>query len=225
MTMETHSTPADQTKTFLEGEGDRWYERNKEKLADGSAFFNPALLHESLSPFQQEINTVLEIGCGNGLMLSRLCQLFQATGEGIDPSAKAISEGGRQFGRGISLRVGTANELPFAAGAFDLVHFGFCLYLVDRRDLLRAVSEADRVLRPGGFLSILDFDPNQPHKRPYHHKPGVFSYKQRYSDLFTAGHQYHLVSKHSLSHAAEHFAKDPNDRVALSVLYKETTTF
>ena len=36
---------------------------------------------------------------------------------------------------------------------------------------MRAVAEADRVLRDGGALAIVDFDPEAPCVRPYHHRP------------------------------------------------------
>jgi adenylyltransferase/sulfurtransferase len=42
--------------------------------------------------------------------------------------------------------------------ALDLVLFGFCLYLVDRKLISRVVAEADRVLKDTGFLGIVDFD-------------------------------------------------------------------
>ena len=128
---------------------------------------------------------------------------------------------GNELHKHLDLSVATASNLPHSNNFFDLVYFGFCLYLVDREDIFKAVAEADRVLKSGGFLAILDFDPKQRHKRPYHHKPGLFSYKTSYSDFFTAGGHYYLVAKESFSHGASHFATDSDERVSVSILYKE----
>lgn len=166
----------------------------------------------------------MEIGCGNGVKLSDLCDFFESTGSGIDPSSAAISNG-KQLYNDLNLSVSTASKLPYRDNEFDLVYFGFCLYLVDRNDVLKAVAEADRVLRDGGFLAILDFDPKQRHKRPYHHKQGLFSYKTSYADFFTAGGHYYLVAKESFSHGSSHFTTYSDERVSVSILYKEPEAY
>ena len=99
--------------------------------------------------------------------------------------------------------------------------FGFCLYLVDRSDVFKVIAEADRVLKSGGFMVIVDFDPKLPQKVPYHHIPGLFTYKTSYSDFFTAGGNYYLVAKESFSHQSDNFAVDSNERISICVLYKE----
>ena len=115
----------------------------------------------------------------------------------------------------MKLSVAIASDLPHENDCFDLVYFGFCLYLLDRNDVLKAVAECDRVLKTGGFLAILDFDPKQRSKNPYHHKPGMFSYKNSYSDFFTAGGHYYLVAKESFSHESNDFDTNSNERVSV----------
>jgi ubiquinone/menaquinone biosynthesis C-methylase UbiE len=136
-----------------------------------------------------------------------------------------VNSGNERFSKkqkaGLHLHVGTANSLPFDSATFDFVFFGFCLYLVDRNEIFQAVAEADRVLKKGGFLAILDFDPGQQHKRIYRHKEGIYSYKTSHADFFTAGGQYYLVAKESFSHAGTQFTTDPDERLSLSILYKE----
>ena len=58
--------------------------------------------------------------------------------------------------------------------------------------------------------------------RPYKHKPSIFSYKMDYSRLFTAYPQYSLASKISFSHSGDTFHSDPQERLAATVLYKDT---
>ena len=191
-----------------------------------SPFAEVDLIIEVLRPFRSEIKSILEIGCGNGMKLERLAEFFYAAAEGIDLSNEAIRDGTRrvqQSGKSaVHLVVGSADTLPYLDLQFDYVHFGFSLYVTARQRLLRSIAEADRVLRAGGFLSIIDFDPPVMHKKSYHHKAGVFSYKNQYDEFFTVGGRYHLVLKTSFTHGGQKaFSKDGNERVALSVLYKE----
>jgi ubiquinone/menaquinone biosynthesis C-methylase UbiE len=90
---------------------------------------------------------------------------------------------------------------------------------------MQSLAEADRVLKPGGFLVITDFDPGFHHKRPYSHHEGVFSYKQNYADFFTQSSLYYLAGKHSFSHRFMHFDDAPDERVSTCILYKEADPY
>jgi len=216
-----------QNLVFSEGKADCWYSRNKlsfvkSGVSKGELPLEIEGLCTTLEPFKQDLNKVLEIGCSSGTKLEAICNVLGASGAGLDPSQLAVDEGNRQLlGKDIRLVCGTSNQLPYDSGLFDVVYFGFCLYLVDRQSLLIALAEADRVLRPGGFLAITDFDPGIKCKKPYIHKKGIFSYKQDYSKFYTESGLYYLVSKQSFSHRQIFFDFDSDERVSLSVLYKE----
>ncbi len=212
-------TTQKQADIFLTDEGDNWFQRNRSALAANS-FLDRDIITRVLQSSSQNIQHVLEIGCGNGQKLQQTVTALEAEGFGIDPSEQAILHGSRQFPH-LALEVATAADLPYADNSFDLVCFGFCLYLVDREDLYRVIAEADRVLKPQGYLAIIDFDPVLQHKREYHHKPGVYSYKTQYADYFTVGGHYALVSKDSFSHGNKSFTEDNDERVSVSILYKE----
>lgn len=218
-----------QTEFFLRREGDAWFERNRQVLQAKGSFFECDLITSELSPFRAQIDDILEIGCGDGHKAQVLSRFFDARAAGIDPSQKAVDHGRERLeAQGelkVKLQVGTADRLPWPDASFDLVYFGFCLYLVGRNELRAAIADATRVLRPGGFLVILDFDPAQPHRREYEHCPGLFSYKLDYAKLFTVGGEYHLFGKRSFSHSGHHFSSDPNERVAMSFLYRETDPY
>lgn len=164
---------------------------------------------------------VLEVGASNGHQLHKLQQLTGCEGFGIDPSISAITDGKTKYPE-LGLSVGTADKLEFPDASFDVVIFGFCLYLVDRGLLMRTVAEADRVLRQGGMLMIVDFDPVATHRRPFAHQSGLWSYKMCYPNLWLASPDYVLVEKCSYSHEGDHFHSDPDERVAAWVLVKQS---
>ncbi|GAB2590482.1 hypothetical protein GCM10027034_23810 [Ramlibacter solisilvae] len=208
-----------QRDIFLGGEGDAYFQRN----AGGYAASNAGRVSLPLSVIERYLQPgarVLEIGCANGLNLESLRQRAGVQGSGVDPSATAIQAGQRDF-PALELAVGTADALPFADASFDLVWFGFCLYVTDRALLPRVVAEADRVLKSGGYLAIVDFDPGLPVRRRYSHAAGVSSYKTDHARMFLGFPQYVLVEKRSFSHHADSFDTDAGERLAIQVLYKD----
>lgn len=199
------------------GAADAWFERNRTKLGgDAEPGKSTRFFARHIRPGQR----VLEIGTANGHQLHRLKQIAGCDAYGIDPSPSAIADGRARY-PGLALSVGTADKLDFPDGAFDAVIFGFCLYLVDRGLLMRSVAEADRVLARGGRLMIVDFDPAVPHRRPFVHQPGLWSYKMSYPDLWLASPDYALAEKFSYSHVDDGFHPDPDERVAAWVLVKQ----
>jgi ubiquinone/menaquinone biosynthesis C-methylase UbiE len=213
-----NSSVLTQTSAFLDGEGDNWFKRNRESLTSQS--FSTEVLTRVLSNSHFEIQSILEIGCSNGFHLNELGKAFNAKCYGIDPSSAAISAGSKAF-PSLNLSVGIGHNLNFNDESFDLIHFGFCLYLFDRSDIFQAIAEADRVLQSGGFLAITDFDPNTRQKNEYHHFPRLSSFKNSYSDFFTGGGHYSLIAKESFSHSNKYFTVENDERIATSILFKE----
>ena len=171
-----------------------------------------------------KFHKILEIGCGAGAKVRVLSEYFQSDGYGIDPSSEAIKAANEKLSPPnikLDFQSGLASQLPFDDKKFDLVFFGFCLYLVEPNEIFKAVMEADRVLRNGGFLAILDFDYGQLRVNPYKHAPGIFSYKNNYSQIFTSSKYFHQISKWSFSHSHNSFAADKDERLSIEVLYKE----
>jgi SAM-dependent methyltransferase len=208
-----------QRDIFLAGEGDAYFRRNAAGYDPSQAGALPLPL-QVVQSYLPPAASVLEIGCANGLNLERLRRNTGCAGSGVDPSAAAVEAGLRDF-PGLDLRVATADALPFADASFDLVWFGFCLYVTDRPLLPRVVAEADRVLKDRGYLVIVDFDPDAPVRRRYSHAAGVSSFKTDHARMFLGFPQYVLAEKRPFSHAAEGWHADPGERLAVQVLYKD----
>lgn len=95
---------------------------------------------------------VLEIGCGDGRLSSFLARNAENL-VAIDPDETRI-EAARQTVKGVDFRIGSGEALEFPENSFDLVFFGFSLH--HHQDGFAALSEARRVLRPGGDILIIE---------------------------------------------------------------------
>lgn len=216
MTLNTH-----QRNIFLASEADAWFERNQLGVQKKD-FCHDTVVREvmEIAKLPQYSNVklkVLEIGCGEGRRLEWLSKNFDVEVFGIEPSAKAVEQARI---RGVNAQRGTADNLQFAHSFFDVVIFGFCLYLCDRQDLFQIASEANRVLKPDAWIIIHDFFAPLPIKREYHHKLGIYSYKMDYRTLFD-WHSAYTCYSHQLNHHEIHgFTDDPNEWVATSVIRK-----
>ncbi len=205
-----------QKDAFLEGEGDGWYVRNRvtsDNLQEKRDRDPPLKI---LSQMNLSKATILEIGSSNGWRLTVLKEKFpNARLFGIDPSAQAVAEAPP----GVKLQLGSADSLPFDDQSFDLVIFGFCLYLCDRRDLFKIAAEADRVVRDGGHIMTYDFHTPQAYKNPYAHQTGLFSYKMDYSLLFSWNPAYRVIKDHVQPHPGK-TDNTPDNRVGVVLLQK-----
>ena len=98
---------------------------------------------------------VLDIGCGEG----RFCRWLRGQGiraVGIDPP-RALLEAARARDPEGDYREGRAEALDFPDASFDMAVF--YLTLIDIEGWQAALTEAQRVLRPGGRILIANLQP------------------------------------------------------------------
>jgi ubiquinone/menaquinone biosynthesis C-methylase UbiE len=100
---------------------------------------------------------ILEVGCGQGGGLNFLSRLeSRSRFTGLDLSQNAIRHANARFERPGQLTYvqGDAEQLPFDDGKFDVVINIESSH--NYPDLRRFLHEVARVLKPGGYLSLVD---------------------------------------------------------------------
>lgn len=132
---------------------DRWFERRE------AAYQSELQALRALLPDEED---GLEIGVGTGRFAVPL-----GIGHGVDPSQKMRE---RAHERGIDVRDGTAEALPFPDGHFDYALMTTTLCYLD--DPARAFAEAFRVLRSGGVFVVGFIDRDSPLGRRLEKKRG-----------------------------------------------------
>ena len=104
-------------------------------------------------------DTVLEVGCGTGVVLRDLVPLVGRGGRvaGVDPSRAVLAAARRLCrGLGVHLRLADGAKLPFADDGFDVALAVTVLLHV--ADPVAVVREMARVTRPGGRVAVQDQD-------------------------------------------------------------------
>ena len=100
----------------------------------------------------------LDLGCGNGKTVITLQDLgYRVTG--VDFSSVAIDYCRRNI-KDAEFIVGDVTDLPFGDRSFDYVTAVHVLEHLDDPSLKKTVSEIERVVRPGGYVFVRSFTPN-----------------------------------------------------------------
>jgi SAM-dependent methyltransferase len=104
---------------------------------------------------------VVDVGCGDGFHLP----VFAATARsvvGVEPHSPLVRRAQQRTAAldHVSVVAGAAQRLPLPGGSVDLVHARTAYFF--GRGCEPGLREADRVLRPGGAVVIVDLDGNRP---------------------------------------------------------------
>jgi ubiquinone/menaquinone biosynthesis C-methylase UbiE len=114
----------------------------------------------------QSNDRVLEIGCGTGTLILMIKELHPTVNAfGLDPDPKALNRAKRKSqkaGVEVQLDQGFSDALPYPNESFDLVFSSFMFHHLSKDEKLKTLVEVHRVLKPDGYLFLLDFDGPQP---------------------------------------------------------------
>lgn len=175
-----------QADVFLNGEGDAWLDRNRAKLGGRDP------VSEVIDRLGIKPGRVLEVGCSDGWRLASLRDSFGCEVYGVEPSMKGCIEAAA---RRVPV-VHSSAAVLCVPGPFDLVIYGFCLYMSDPAEWLRIAAEGDTVLAPDGYLIVYDFVANQfAYAKRYSHRDGLLAYHYDFAGLWMAHPQYSLITR------------------------------
>ena len=122
--------------------------------------WRPRLVRDVLNGDPRE---VLDLGCGTGTLAIAMARAGgRARITGIDGDAEILDIARAKEGsEGIDFFEGLADALPFADASFDRVVTSLLLHHLEPAVKQAALTEARRVLRPGGRLHVADFGRSQ----------------------------------------------------------------
>jgi SAM-dependent methyltransferase len=105
---------------------------------------------------------VLDVGCGTGVLAQRLAGRGYDV-VGLDPS-KGMLEVMHRRAPELEAVAGSATEIPFAEGEFDLaLSVAAMHHIAEPAAVRRALEEMVRVVRPGGLVAVWDHNPRNPY--------------------------------------------------------------
>lgn len=110
---------------------------------------------------------VLDVGAGTGRLAAHVADIVGAEGSvvAIDPLPLRIDIARQKNRPNLTVAVGRAEDLSvFSARSFDVVYLNSVLHWLNESQKNRALSEAARVLRPGGKLGFNIGSRERPHQ-------------------------------------------------------------
>jgi SAM-dependent methyltransferase len=102
---------------------------------------------------------VLDVGCGDGFHLPFFAA-EAASVTGVEPHAALVERARERVGGLAVVRRAGAGELPLPDSSVDLVHARTAYFF--GKGCEPGLAEAQRVLRPGGAIAIVDLDATVP---------------------------------------------------------------
>lgn len=108
--------------------------------------------------------SVLDVGCGTGSLAIEAKRAVRSVGlvHGVDASPEMIAHArrkARKDGLDVVLATAPAQALPFPDGQFDVVVTSMVIHHLPRGSREQCAREMRRVVRPGGRVLAIDFDP------------------------------------------------------------------
>lgn len=150
-----------------------YHEREQSRLLDQAASLVDLLHHDTTYPAGSR---VLEVGCGVGAQTVTLArQSPDAHVTAIDVSEVSLAEARRRADgaalTNVKFQQADIFALPFAPGSFD--HVFVCFVLEHLREPLTALRTLQRVLSPGGTMTVIEGD----HGSTYFHPDSAAAHR------------------------------------------------
>ncbi len=134
---------------------------------ESSAYFAQLKVHKLASWIGQLANqeaTILDFGCGDGLMTSFLKQQFnRATVFGVDPSPKSIEIAQKNYPQvSFAVNSDTSTTLDFPDAMFDVVCAAGAFHHIPFEMHEGYMNEINRILKTNGTFVLFELNPFNP---------------------------------------------------------------
>lgn len=136
-------------------------------------------LYPIIYNYLREGHKILDIGCGFGkISLELASRGYLVTGIDLNAEAVRLAEVAaknldpdKKIERKAEFKIGNASALPFRESSFDTaIMQAFLTTVPDLQERARIIQEVFRVLKPGGYLYLVEFGQNwhlQPYRKRY----------------------------------------------------------
>ena len=141
------------TRHLFNNLAEDWDRINREIMGDFD-------LTAALLNLMPECDTAVDLGCGTGVVMAGL---KRKAGRliGVDGSPRMLELARRRFAgdESVSLRIGELDHLPLADGEAQFACLNMVLHHLSHPDA--ALQEIHRILAPGAWLVVTDFDKHE----------------------------------------------------------------
>ena len=141
-----------------------------DKYSSGRQRFPQQMIDFALGFTNSPHQVILDLGCGTGLVTEQFAEKGHLV-IGCDIDSRMIRYGVKQHSSNTAYKVGRAEKIPFASETFDLTTvfsafhwFNYCL----------ALKEIKRVLKPDGYLVVVNKNEIDDFKKEYRRIVGRF---------------------------------------------------
>ena len=207
-----------QKEIFLSSEGDKWLIRNKREISYRN-YNNDIVLNEVSKIienfYKDKLVRILEIGCGNSTRLKKI-KKKNIDCYGVDPSDLSVAESKRNK---INCKKGTADKIPYKNNFFDIIIFGFCLYVCDESDYKKIKKEAIRITKKNSFIIIQDFYSPKKIKKKFKYNKKITVTKQDFTKIFV-DKKIKLISRKIVDYLSHKYTKKKNMWSSVDTLVK-----
>lgn len=213
-----------QEKAFVASEADAWFSRNQNAILDPASKDDKVIKAIVESGIPQS-GYFIDLGGGAGKVAAGITKLYPGwQGTVLEPSQKAVQAGSLAFPSLDFICGSLTQQKDMPSKLYDLAIICGVFTWIDRALLSQAVANIDRIVKPGGYIIVSDFYTPYPRANMYHHKEGLFTFKQDYSLPFLSLNIYteHYRNSQPMTGHTHFDAHDPYDAWWMtSVLQKD----
>jgi SAM-dependent methyltransferase len=154
---ERGATKTEEDRAIARQFGKEFFDGDRRHGYGGFAYF-PRFWQPVIPSFQKNYrlsshSKILDVGCAKGFMLHDFREIIPGIQvEGVDISQYAIENGKEEVKS--FLKVADVRSLPYSSQTFDLVISINTIHNLERKELIQALKEIERVSKGNSFITV-----------------------------------------------------------------------